>query len=222
MTQPHSVLAAAHQKAAHNSDYYNKYNRHLQGSITPQRFDWINRTFNEDAVLISSFGVQSLLSIWHARNFAPDLDIVHLDIAGVEQDTARRYRDALADAYNFVPIILKVEREEDKDAVLEAYLRNGGVKAFIRGIRSDQTAARRDRAFIEPWGIYPSYTSAIAPVLDWETDRVERFLAQPHFKGLQHPDFKPGARSKGGRLLAENEAKTECSLEGRYRMMHVA
>ena len=75
---------------------------------------------NEDAVLISSFGVQSLLSIWHARNFAPDLDIVHLDIAGVEQDTARRYRDALADAYNFVPIILKVEREEDKDAVLEA------------------------------------------------------------------------------------------------------
>ena len=141
MTQPHSVLAAAHQKAAHNSDYYNKYNRHLQGSITPQRFDWINRTFNEDAVLISSFGVQSLLSIWHARNFAPDLDIVHLDIAGVEQDTARRYRDALADAYNFVPIILKVEREEDKDAVLEAYLRNGGVKALFAVF--DRTKQRR-------------------------------------------------------------------------------
>lgn len=186
--------------------------KHFKTLLFPDRVDWANRRFLDEIALISSFGPKSLPLIWGIRQAVPDMPIIHIDVEGEGSQDARDHRDQLAERLNFDPIV-EHATEETKAQVMQDTMQKWGIRAFIRGIRHGQTPERAQHDFVEEWG---ENITAFNLILDWDEAAVERLVLKLP-QSLRHPKFKPGIQSKSGRILAEGEEKTECSLEEFYK-----
>jgi phosphoadenosine phosphosulfate reductase len=192
---------------------FTQANERLANMSVHERINWAAQQFGEDVILTSSFGVRSIIMIFALRQAQPDLQVAHINIPGGKYDISRDYRRNLERLLKLDVLTINAPSDALKDEAQETSLKESGFKAFFRGIGQDQTQERGARKFIEPWG---DGLIAIAPILDIPKTEIDRqIMALP--QALRHPKFKPGIQSKGGAVLNDNEVKTECSLEDRYK-----
>lgn len=180
-------------------------------SLTPaQRVHWAVDKFGQDhTVLSTSFGIQSILMLDLVyRQAGLRLPVVAVDIPGEKYDVQRAYRDFLKEKLDLDLRIFKAVDEEGKTHAMNQGLEFLGAHAMLSGIRASQTENRERKKFVEyrEGGIIDIY-----PLLDWPDSKADFYIGKipPEFR---HPEFAPGIRSKGGAILAADEAKTECGL----------
>lgn len=174
---------------------------------TQQRLRWAQERYNGSLVLTSSFGIQSVIMLELTRQAGLQIPVVTVDIPGAEFDAQRRYRDLLQKHYGFDLHVFQACGEGDKVATMNAGLDTIKARAWLDGIRASQTKQRAAKGFITGKQGF----AEIHPILDWPDARAEYFISNLP-PGIIHPAFTPGVQSKGGRVLALGETKTECGL----------
>lgn len=178
-----------------------------------ERLLWAYNKFGRGLVLTSSFGVQSLVllnAIKELRdNTGINIPVICVDIKGSKYDGQRAYRDLLQKELGFDLHVFLAEDEATKVETMDMALAQLGVRTVLSGIRASQTETRRSKRFIEE--NLRNGIVEISPLLDWPDVKVERYL-QWFPVALRHPEYAPGAQSKGGVPLGSGQEKTECGL----------
>lgn len=171
--------------------------------------DWFRKQSDQQIVLNSSFGVQSLLMLHYVKASGLDIPVVTVDIPDDKYDIQREYRRALERDLGISVIVFKAESDADKVRAMEEGLETIDAGAVFNGLRASQTDTRAGRSFIERnerTGVIE-----ISPLLDWPNAKARHYIEQRP-QELWHPAYLSGVQSQGGAVLAQDEEKTECGL----------
>lgn len=181
----------------------------LAGMNAQQRLNLISQTYGDSVALLSSFGVQSVVLLSLMKEAGVDFPVVTLDILSAEYEIQRQYRKTLQKHYDFDLRIIPVTSEEQKRVSMDGYLKSRNLSVEVSGIRSVQTDNRAGKSLIEHRG--EDGLINVHPILDW-SDLVVADYMMSLPEALRHPNYAPGVQSKGGRVLENEEQKTECTL----------
>jgi phosphoadenosine phosphosulfate reductase len=217
----------------------------LERQSAPQIIAWAAAHFGDEVVVSSSFQTQSLPLLHIVSQVAPELPVLFVDTGQHFADTLA-YRDQLAAllGLNVRVVRAALSRQEvnarygddlyRRDPDLCCYLNKiepmeralHGARAWISGVRRDQTTNRRSFQVVEEGerGII-----RVHPLLNWTRHDVETYIARyelPH-----HPLHELGYTSvscwpctapihngddeRAGRWQGTD--KTECGLHTRLR-----
>jgi phosphoadenosine phosphosulfate reductase len=171
---------------------------------------WCVDTFGDDAGISSSFGAESACLLSLATRIKPDIKVMFVDTGFLFGETLA-FRDALTsrlklNVVEFGPKIPHAEflaqygrlYEKDPDLCCEINkvepMRRAiaGLKAWMSGVRADQTAYRKGLKTVElkPNGLYK-----VSPILAWDAKKVFYYLKE---QGLpMHPLWEKGYASIG-------------------------
>lgn len=203
---------------------------------------WAHRRFGSDLVLSSSFGADSAVMLHLVTQIVPGIRVVLIDTGYLFAETYR-FAEELREAFKFElvvysPLITAARQEalygrlwEDGEAGVQRYLEINkvepmkralnelGAKAWLAGLRTEQTEHRKSLARVE---IQDQRVKA-HPLLHWSRNQVDAYLSAHNLP--KHPLVSQGYRSIGdvhstipviegqderaGRLLG---AKKECGL----------
>ncbi len=181
-------------------------------SKTPQEIlEWAIRAYGDDLALSCSFQSQSMPLLHMATRLKPDLRVFFLDtgyhfwetlefceriqhewnlnVVDLYRDTRwdhfarQRVRTLPLDDPNLCCFIHKVQPMQKAVS---------GVKAWITGIRRDQTATRAHAKILE---LQDDGLVKVNPMLNWTKADVNRYIAEHNLP--THPLFEKGYRSIG-------------------------
>jgi phosphoadenosine phosphosulfate reductase len=185
-------------------------NRRLEDLAPPEILRWAWETFGPDIAITSSFQTQSVPLLHMVWQTVPQMRVFFLDTGFHFRETLA-FRDELVSAWQlnltilrpaldataFVQTYGELFREDSRRCCeinkvrpwREAIL---GLKAWITGIRRDQTVVRRKTPIIaqEAGGIYK-----ICPLVGWTGEAVERYASEHALP--PHPLQAKGYRSLG-------------------------
>jgi phosphoadenosine phosphosulfate reductase len=214
-------------------------NERLAGSPPEEVLRWATATFGDEVVASSSFQTQSVPLLHMISRCCPGLPVLFLD-TGFHFPETIAFRDQLVKALGLNLRVLHCRIERDafmrcygtlyrSDPDLCCYLNKveplaralAGQKAWIAGIRRDQTAARRATRVLE---LGADRVYKISPLAAWTAGQVDAYV-RAH--GLPvHPltpqgyasigckpctrAIAPGADSRAGRWA--DSTKTECGI----------
>jgi len=208
-------------------------NLRLEDATPEEIIRWAVDTFGRDVVASSSFQTQSVPLLHIISRTCPDLPILFVD-TGYHFPETLRFRDALQEAWglNVVTVGPTLSRPcypPPCDPERCCHLRKvepmqralQGYRAWITGIRRDQTAQRRHMRVLE---LQPGGLFKINPLVNWTRDDVQAYITRHELPA--HPLYKYGYRSVGcapcTRPVADGEDeragrwvgldKTECGL----------
>lgn len=211
------------------------------GSQTPEEIiTWAVETFAPQIAVSSSFQTQSLPLLRIASRIDPEILVFFLDTGFHFWETLmfreRLQREMGLHIQNLYPdkqwqsFLTRFGRElYQQDPDLCCFLRKvqpmqkglTTVRAWITGIRRDQTATRRNAKILE---LEPSGLLKINPLLNWTGQDVENYIRQHNLPA--HPLFEKGYRSIGCKPCTravridederagrwDGKGKTECGL----------
>ncbi len=179
---------------------------------TPQEIIvWAADRFSPYIAMSSSFQTQSMPLLHMATRIIPDLPILFIDTGYHFWDTLM-FREKIAHEWKLN--IIDLRRPSHWDSFVRQYARTlpledpnlccylhkvqpmqqalKGYKAWISGIRRDQTVIRAKAHFLE---LQENGLLKINPLLNWKKEDVNRYIEEhnlPH-----HPLYEKGYRSVG-------------------------
>lgn len=152
----------------------------------------------EGLIMLTSAGSQSAGLFQLVRESGLKLPVAIVDIKGAEFDEQRSYFRLLTGHYDTPVHIFPAATEEAKKVAMNEGLARIGATALLDGIHRDQTAHRAKLSFRE---VSPAGgPENIHPVLNWTKDIMRHYIATHVDEWLQHPAFKNGQETKGGRV----------------------
>lgn len=208
---------------------------------------WANAQFSDDLIMTSSFGADSAVLLHMASLAKPDIRVIMVDTGFLFPETFQHMEDLRRRLSLNVwvyrtrkdPIeYLEEIGEEDpryrhnrdaccavnKNEPIERAMSEMKPRAWLRGIRRNQTAERKKAHFVEWSQRFNCY--AISPLLNWSTRDIFRYMKKhelPH-----HPLYsqgfvsigcnplsctravQPGEDDRAGRW--SDSAKSECGI----------
>jgi phosphoadenosine phosphosulfate reductase len=222
----------------------NELNQHLAKTSAHEAIDWAADQFGSELVITTSFGIQSAVMLHLATNVDPNIPVVWIDTGYLPKETYR-FANELTRRLNLnlqvyqSPIspsrmessygkLWETDKVEDlnlydqirKVEPMKRALEETGAKAWLSGLRSDQS---RFRQTLTPLS-YDGERFKLLPILNWNSKDVYEYLTR---HGLPyHPLFDKGYTTVGdwhsSRSLAtqdENERdsrfaglKEECGI----------
>jgi phosphoadenosine phosphosulfate reductase len=179
---------------------------------TPQEIiQWAVRTFAPDIAMSTSFQTQSMALLHMATHIKPDLRIFFLDTGYHFWDTLI-FREKIQQEWNLNVVDLYRDSRWDvfarqntralpvQDPNLCCYIHKvqpmqkalGGLRAWISGIRRDQTAERSHAKILE---LQEDGLLKVNPLLNWTKRDVKTYMEEHHLP--MHPLYERGYRSIG-------------------------
>lgn len=219
----------------------------LEAQSPEQIVSWAGAEFGDGLIMTSSFGAESALLIHMATRVKPDIKIIFVDTGYLFPET-HLFMEELRQRFELNvwtyrsrndPIeYLASHGESDptwrqnieaccavnKNEPFDRAMKELAPKAWLRGIRRDQSAERRDRKILE-WS-HRNKCYAVSPLLPWSQREMYRYMKQHDLpfhplyeKGYASIGCNPqsctrpiqiGEDSRAGRW--SGQGKTECGL----------
>lgn len=193
-------------------------NRQLADAPAQDVIRWAGDAFGQGLVMTSSFGTESALMLHLVNQVLPGLPVITIDTGYLFRESylfmeemKRRFHlnlkvyQPLMSAAHMEAIHGKLWETGDEGIVrynrirkvepMERALRELGVKAWLAGLRADQTEHRASLRKVEvrPDGVYK-----IHPILNWSTkDIYEFFKKNDMLDWAYHPLYSQGYASIG-------------------------
>lgn len=205
-------------------------NETLKSAEPAEIIRWAVDRFGDDAAISSSFGAESACLLHLATRVKPDIKVVFVDTGFLFQETLD-FRESLKKRLNLnlVEFTPKVPHEEflrqygrlyetDPDQCCEVNkvepMRRAieGLKAWMSGVRGDQTAYRAGLKVVElkKNGLYK-----ISPILGWDSKKVYYYIKE---QGLpMHPLWDKGYTSIGCEPCTAVPGNPGDARSGRWR-----
>jgi phosphoadenosine phosphosulfate reductase len=184
---------------------------------TPQKIvEWAFAQWGDEVVMSSSFGAESALMIHLATQVKPDVKIIMVDTGYLFPETWQHMEDLRRRLNLNVwvyrtkndPIAWLKEHGEgeptwrsdidrccaaNKNEPMSRAMQELKPKAWLRGVRGNQTADRASFKFVEWYDRYGSY--AVSPLLSWSTKDIYQYMKQNDLP--YHPLYEKGYPSIG-------------------------
>ncbi len=179
---------------------------------SPQEIiSWAAETFATGLVVSTSFQTQSMPLLHMVKSIMPEVPILFLDTGYHFWDTLT-FRERIQHEWNLNVVDLYRDSRWDvfvrdhirklplDDANLCCYIHKvqpmqralAGLKAWITGIRRDQTPERAHARILE---LQPDGLLKINPLLNWTRTDIQRYREEHHLPS--HPLYRRGYRSVG-------------------------
>lgn len=207
-----------------------------------ERIEWADRTFGDDLVLSTSFGIQSAVMLHMATSVNSKIRVVFIDTGYLFRETyqyARQLTQRLKlNIQKFQPLISAAEQEslegklwEQGEERLKEYnftrkvepmnraLKELKAKAWIAGLRRDQASTRKSLSVVTQqnvmYKIYPILDFTDNDIADYirKHDLPEHSLKKEGYVSLG--DWHSTDKLKEGKTAEEtrfNGVKRECGL----------
>lgn len=206
-------------------------NQQLEDADPREVLSWAWQTFGEGLVASSSFQTQSIPLLHLISQTIPQTPVIFVD-TGFHFPETLAYRDELTALFNLNLEIVQPEiygeefvgnfgemYQHNPDAcclynkVVPLHTRLKQAKAWISGIRRDQTAGRQNAAVVE---IHPTLLLVkINPMVAWTAEQICRYINQHGFP--RHPLWAQGYRSIGCQPCTSPTNLEEDARDGRWR-----
>ncbi len=206
-----------------------RLNNEFSGKSTEEILTWANEEFGEDLVVTSSFQTQSVPLLHLVSQYAPDARIIFLN-TGFHFPETIQFKDGLANLFslNIQELECLAGRESfeqnygalhQSDPKTCCYLNKveplkralKGAKAWISGIRRDQTAVRAGSNVIQKTA---DGVIKICPMLDWTAEQVRQYLGENHLP--THPLLTKGYLSIGCAPCTQPTSPDDHERAGRW------
>jgi len=172
---------------------------------------WAAARFAPEMVMTSSFGAESALLIHMATRVVPDIRIILVDTGYLFPET-HAFMEQLRQRFNLNvwvyrtrndPITYLREAGEEnpawrnddkrccavnKNEPMDRAMKELAPKAYLRGVRGDQTEARANMRFVEWSDRYNCH--AISPLLNWTTRDIYGYMKRHDLP--YHPLYEQG------------------------------
>lgn len=231
-----------------------RVNRALANADAMDVIRWAERCYPGSLVMSSSFGADSAVMLHLVTRVVPNIPVIFIDTGYLFPETYR-FAEQLRQRLDLNLVVRSANctaaRQEalfgrlweqgeeglehyhqlNKIEPMDRALRELGARAWIAGIRGDQTEHRRSL----PKVAWQDGRVKVHPLLDWTKERVDEYLAEHQLP--RHPLYEQGFRSIGDwhstRSVEEGEddragralgSKRECGLHvgrARARLSHV-
>ena len=178
--------------------------------------DWAAAEFGDELIMTSSFGAESALLLHMATQAKPGLRVVMIDTGYLFPETfqhleaLRRRFDLNIWSYRTKndPIAWLAQHGEgdptwrkdvdtccaaNKNEPMDRAMQELAPRAWLRGIRRNQAATRKERSFVEWSPRYGCY--AISPLLNWTGREIHAYMKK--FDLPYHPLYEKGYLSIG-------------------------
>jgi phosphoadenosine phosphosulfate reductase len=207
----------------------NQLNEELTGKSTEEILRWGADTFGSELVATSSFQTQSVPLLHLISQHAPEARVFFLN-TGFHFEETLHFKDGLASLFslNIVELECLLGREafEEKYGDLHTsdpktccYLNKveplkralKGTKAWISGIRRDQTAVRANSRVVQKTA---EGVIKICPMLEWTGEEVRQYLGDNHLPA--HPLLNQGYLSIGCAPCTQPASPDDHERAGRW------
>lgn len=188
-----------------------KYSQEFETKTPQEIIAWAVDRFSPYLAMSSSFQTQSMPLLHMATRIHPEIPIFFID-TGYHLWETLMFREQLATAWNLKIVDLYRDSRWDvfvrqhartlplEDPNLCCYLHKvqpmqtalHGYKAWISGIRRDQTSVRAQAKFLE---LQEDGLLKINPLLNWTKADVNRYIGENNLP--KHPLYEKGYRSVG-------------------------
>jgi phosphoadenosine phosphosulfate reductase len=188
-----------------------KFSKEFETKTPQEIIEWAVDRFSPYMAMSSSFQTQSMPLLYMVAHIAPDMPVFFID-TGYHFWETLMFREKIADEWKLNIVDLYRDSRWDifarqntrtlplEDPNLCCYLHKvqpmqnalKGYKAWISGIRRDQTAVRAHANFLELQG---DGLLKINPLLNWTKTDINNYIEEhnlPH-----HPLYEKGYRSVG-------------------------
>ena len=192
-------------------DKIEKFSKEFETKTPQEIIEWAADRFSPDVAMSSSLQTQSMPLLHMATRIIPNLHILFLDTGYHFWDTLM-FREKIAEEWSLNIIDLHRTPHWDsfvrqnarslpiEDPNLCCYLHKvqpmqnalKGYKAWITGIRRDQTSVRAKAKFLE---LQEDGLLKINPLLNWTKADVNRYIEKHNLP--KHPLYEKGYRSVG-------------------------
>ena len=177
---------------------------------------WTAAQFGNDAVMWSSFGAESALLLHMATRALPHIRVIMVDTGYLFPETWRHMED-LRRRLNLNVWVYRTQNDpvaylhhageenptyrKDRDACCAANknepmnraMKELAPKAYLNGVRRDQTKVRKAAQFVEWSERYGAY--AISPLLNWSSREIYAYMKKHDLPF--HPLYNKGYASIG-------------------------
>ncbi|URJ28019.1 phosphoadenylyl-sulfate reductase [Candidatus Blochmannia vicinus] len=192
----------------------NKINQHLESLTTEDRFKWAVEHLPSQAILSSSFGIQSSVSLHLTTYYYPNIPIILIDTGYLFPETYRfidqltekmqlnlhvfspkqsaawqeaRYGKLWEQGINGIKQYNNINKVEPMHRALKTLK----VQTWVAGLRRNQSSSRKKLPIIAIQnGIFK-----FLPIIDWDTSQIYRYMKKHSLE--YHPLWKQGYVSIG-------------------------
>ena len=188
----------------------------FENSSPQQVVQWSAAQFGRDLVMSSSFGAESALLIHMATRVLPDVRIVWVDTGYLFPET-HAFMEELRQRLNLNVWVYRTRNDPiaylrkagegdpewrkdidaccgaNKNEPFDRAMRQLRPRAWLRGVRRSQNAARKAWSFVEWSKRYECY--AVSPLLNWSTKQIYEYMKQHDLP--YHPLYEKGYASIG-------------------------
>lgn len=222
-------------------DDLQEINAELEGRDAAGRVNWAIGELGDEVALSSSFGADSAVMLHLCSRIKPDLRVITIDTGMLFAETIA-FRTQLLKRLNLNLRIYSIPPTDDvfvdnegltwltdpaaccsaqKRQLFDVAKKELGLKAWLTGIRREQTGTRRETPVVsrDHLGLLK-----ISPILDWTADQVDDYLRQNDlpYHPLREKGYLsigctcctrpvvPGEDARSGRW--PGQVKTECGL----------
>ncbi len=187
----------------------------LSGLSAREIVEWASRMFDDGLVMTTSFGIQSAVMLYLATTINPNIPIIWVDTGYLPEETYR-FADELTERLN---LNLKIYQSPISPARMESSygklwetgnvedlnlydqirkvepmkraLKETGAKAWLSGLRSEQTKFRQTLTPLS----YDGERYKLLPILNWNSKDVYEYLTKHNLPF--HPLFDKGYATVG-------------------------
>jgi phosphoadenosine phosphosulfate reductase len=221
----------------HLSLNLNEINEKLASADASQAVKWANQTFGQGLVMSTSFGIQSAVMLHLVTQIIPEIPVIWIDTGYLPKETyifaeeltkrlnlnLKVYQSLLSPArmealYGKLWLSNEVEALNQYDYIrkvepMQRALQELNVKAWLAGLRKDQTSHRQTLGKVALQGEH----CKIHPILDWNSRDVYQYLTA--YDLPYHPYFDLGYVSVGDwhssrPLTAEDDNERDTRFHG--------
>lgn len=190
-------------------------NDHLSKAPAQDVIEWADATFGDGLVMTTSFGIQSAVMLHQASSVNPGIPVIWIDTGYLPEETYR-FADELTERLQLNLHVAqsplspaqmeatfgKLWESEDVDDLnlydrirkvepMKRALEETGARAWLSGLRSEQTEFRRT---LSPVG-YDGERYKVLPILNWTSKDVYDYLTKHNLP--YHPLFEKGYATVG-------------------------
>ena len=172
---------------------------------------WAAGAFGSDLVMSSSFGAESAVLIHMATRVMPDIKIIFVNTGYLFPET-HQFMEQLRQRFNLNVWVYRTRNDPiaylhqageenpawrndtdrccaaNKNEPMERAMKELAPRAYLRGVRGDQTSVRAGMHFVEWSDRFSSY--AISPLLNWKSRDIYAYMKRHDLP--YHPLYEQG------------------------------
>ena len=200
-------------------------------SATPEKIlSWAWDIFGEDLVISSSFQTQSVPLLHVVSKVVPQVPVLFVD-TGFHFPETIQFRDQLVDLLDLKLMVVRpqIYGEEFSETFGPLYAQNPDAccfhnkvvpfqlklkeyKAWVTGIRRDQTVSRENAPVVGQHPFLPVYK--VSPMVNWSSEDINGYIESNDLPF--HPLWKQGYRSIGCQPCTKPVQPDEYDRNGRW------